>query len=124
MTSIGSWLSLTVRHITLEGIGTTSASSVPCGPVAIARRAAEWARPTPFSCFVNLRKSEAEGEQSVLLAHGPRAGKGEAVAQPQHGLEALDGAPRRGEGLKAANPRHGPLDPEVVALDPLLQVLW
>jgi hypothetical protein len=27
------------------------------------------------------------------------------------------------EGLKAADPRHRPLDPEVVALDPLLQVL-
>ena len=27
------------------------------------------------------------------------------------------------EGLKAADPRHGPFDPEVVALDPLLQVL-
>jgi hypothetical protein len=27
------------------------------------------------------------------------------------------------KGLKAADPRHGPLDPEVVALDPLLQVL-
>ena len=27
------------------------------------------------------------------------------------------------EGLEAANPGHGSLDPEVVALDPLLQVL-
>jgi hypothetical protein len=27
------------------------------------------------------------------------------------------------EGLKAADPRHGPLDPKVVALDALLQVL-
>jgi len=27
------------------------------------------------------------------------------------------------EGLKAADPRHGPLDPEVIALDALLQVL-
>jgi hypothetical protein len=35
----------------------------------------------------------------------------------------LDGAPRRGEGLKAADPRHVLLHPEVVALDPLLQVL-
>ena len=51
------------------------------------------------------------------------AGKAEALAQPQHGFEALDRTPRRVEGLEAANPRHGPLDPEVVALDPLLQVL-
>src|SRR4051795_1511467 len=35
----------------------------------------------------------------------------------------LDRAPGRVEGLQAAHPRHGPLDPEVVALDPLLQVL-
>ena len=59
----------------------------------------------------------------VLLTDSPRAGKAEALVQPQHGLEALDGAPRRGEGLKAADPGHVLLDPEVVALDPLLQVL-
>ncbi len=58
----------------------------------------EWARPAPFSCFVNLLKSEAECEQAVLLAHGPCAGKAEALAQPQHGLEALDGAPCCREG--------------------------
>src|SRR5205085_8811914 len=29
----------------------------------------------------------------------------------------------RADGLKAADPRHRPLDPEMVALDPLLQVL-
>src|SRR5690348_9041591 len=34
-----------------------------------------------------------------------------------------DRPPRRVEGLKAADPRHRPLDPEMVALDPLLQVL-
>src|SRR5215217_4577598 len=73
--------------------------------------------------FVNLWKTEAEREQPVLLAHRPRARKAEALAQPQHRLEALDRTPRRVEGLEAANPRHGPLDPEVVALDPLLQVL-
>ena len=61
-------------------------------------------------------------EPPVLLAHGPRARKAKALAQPQHRLEALDRTPRRVEGLEAANPRHGPLDPEVVALNPLLQV--
>src|SRR4051794_26463789 len=79
--------------------------------------------PTPVSHFVNLRETEADREQPVLLAHRPAAGKAEALAQPQHGFEALDRTPRRVEGLEAANPRHGPLDPEVVALDPLLQVL-
>src|SRR3954464_14352277 len=76
-----------------------------------------------FSRFVNLRETEAEREQPVLLADGPRARKAKALAQPQHGFEALDGAPGRVEGLEAAHPRHGPLDPEVVTLDPLLQVL-
>src|SRR3954463_16119231 len=73
--------------------------------------------------FVDLWKTEAEREQPVLLAHGPRAGKAEALAQPQHRLEALDGPSRCVEGLEAANPRHGSLHPEVVALNPLLQVL-
>jgi hypothetical protein len=83
---------------------------------------AGWAVPTPVSRFVNLRETEAEREQPVLLPHRPGARKAEALAQPQHGLEALNGAPRRVEGSEAADPRHGPLDPEVVALDPLLQV--
>src|SRR3954464_2192569 len=86
-------------------------------------KAAGWAGPTPVSHFVNLWKTEAEREQPVLLADGPRAGKAEALAQPQHGFEALDRAPGRVEGLQAAHPRHGPLDPEMVTLDPLLQVL-
>ena len=47
----------------------------------------------------------------------------EALAQPQHGFEALDGPPRRVEGPEAADPRHVLLHPEVVALDALLQVL-
>src|SRR5215212_4833369 len=77
----------------------------------------------PVSHFVNLWETETDCEQSVLLTHRPAAGKAEALAQPQHGFEALDRAPGRVEGLQAAHPRHGPLDPEVVALDPLLQVL-
>src|SRR3954451_16196406 len=85
--------------------------------------AAGWAGSAPILHFVNLWKTEAEREQPVLLAHRPAAGKAEALAQPQHGFEALDGPPGRVEGLEAAHPRHGPLDPEVVALDPLLEVL-
>ena len=77
----------------------------------------------PVSRFVNLRETEAEREQPVLFAHRPRARKAEALAQPQHRFNPLDRTPRRVEGLKAAHPRHGPLDPEVVTLDPLLQVL-
>src|SRR5215212_7710632 len=87
------------------------------------RRAQDGLCPTPVSHFVNLWKTEAEREQLVLLPHRPGARKAEALAQPQHGFEALDGAPGRVEGLEAADPRHGSLDPEVVALDPLLQVL-
>src|SRR5215211_7095220 len=80
------------------------------------------AGPASFSDFVNRLKSEADCEQSVLLAGRPHTGKAKAFAQPQHGLEPLNGAPRCAEGLKAPDPRHGPLHPEVVALDPLLQV--
>src|SRR3982751_4411501 len=87
------------------------------------RRAQDGLCPTPVSHFVNLWETETDCEQSVLLTHRPAAGKAEALAQPQHGFEALDGAPRCVEGLEAAHPRHRPLDPEVVALDPLLQVL-
>jgi hypothetical protein len=77
----------------------------------------------PSFTLVNLWETEAEREQPVLLAHRPAAGKAEPLAQPQHRLEALDGPPGRVEGLEAAHPRHGPLDPEVIALDPLLQGL-
>ena len=84
------------------------------------RRPPDGLGPTLVSHFVNLWKTEAEREQLVLLAHRPAAGKAEALAQPQHRLEPLDRPPGRVEGLKAADPRHGPLNPEVVALDPLL----
>src|SRR4051812_41839470 len=84
-------------------------------------QAAGWAVAAPVSRFVNLWETEAEREQPVLLAHGPRARKAEPLAQPQHRLKALNGASGRVEGLEAANPRHGPLDPEMVALGPLLQ---
>src|SRR3954463_10174441 len=86
------------------------------------RRPQDGLCPTPGSHFVNLWKTEAEREQAVLLTHRPAAGKAEALAQPQHGFEALDGPSRCVEGLEAAHPRHGPLDPEVIALDPLLEM--
>src|SRR3982751_5343683 len=57
--------------------------------------------PTPVSHFVNLWKTEVEREQPVLLADGPRAGKTETLAQPQHGFEALDCTPGCAEGLEA-----------------------
>src|SRR3982751_2631620 len=86
-------------------------------------QAAGWAVAAPVSRFVNLRETEAEREQAVLLAHRPGARKAETLAQPQHCFKALDRPPGRVEGLEAADPRHGPLDPEVVALDHLPQVL-
>src|SRR5215207_3924164 len=83
---------------------------------------AGWAASAPVSHFVNLWETETDCEQSVLLTHRPAAGKAKALAQPQHGFEALDGPSRCVEGLEAAHPRHGPFDPKVIALDPLLQV--
>src|SRR5215207_8200502 len=85
--------------------------------------AAGWAGSAPILHFINLRETEAEREQLVLLAHRPAAAKAEALTQPQHRFKPLDRTPRRVEGLEAANPRHGPLHPEVVALNPLLQML-
>src|SRR4051812_33099620 len=111
-----------VRHF--RGQLTSLAERAAFGRVAnsgVGRRMG-CARPW-FSRFVNLRETEAEREQPVLLADGPRARKAEALAQPQHGFGALDGAPRCVEGLEAAHPRHRSLDPEVVTLDPLLQAL-
>ena len=67
-------------------------------------------------------KSEADSEQPILVTVGPRPGKAEALAQPQHRLEALDRAPGREEGLEAADPRHVLLESEVGALNALLQV--
>jgi hypothetical protein len=77
----------------------------------------------PLSRFVRLGKPKADPEQLVLLTDRPGAGKAEALAQPEHGLEALDCALGRMEGAKASDPGHVLLDPEVVALDALLQVL-
>jgi hypothetical protein len=79
--------------------------------------------PVLFSGFIYLRETEADQQRPVLLLHSPGAGKVESFAQPQHGFEPPDRASCRMEGLKAADPRHGLLNPEVVALDPLLQVL-
>src|SRR4051794_17375561 len=79
--------------------------------------------PTARSVQQTLRETETDCKQPVLLAHGPRARTAEALAQPQHGFKALDGAPGRVEGLEAPDPRHGPLHPDVIALDPLLEML-
>ena len=87
---------------------------------AVRRRRASSA---PLSRFVRGGKSEAVSQQLVLLADGPRAGKAEALAQPQHRLEAGDRTPGCVERAEAADPRYRSLDPEVVALDALLQVL-
>src|SRR4051812_18207125 len=62
-------------------------------------------------------------QQLVLLADGPGAREAEALAQPQHGLEALDRALRRVEGPEATDLGHVLLHSEMVALDALLQVL-
>src|SRR3954467_14765309 len=96
---------------------------VPAGVSQTFPRVAEPAGPAPFSHFVNRLKSETDCQQPVLLADRPRAGKAEALAQPQHGFEALDRARRGVEGAEAADPGHVLLHPEVVALDALLQVL-
>jgi hypothetical protein len=76
----------------------------------------------PSSGLSNLRETETDRHQPILLAYRPGAHKAETLPQPQHGFEPPNRPPRRVEGLKAADPRHGPLDPEVVALDPLLPV--
>ena len=68
--------------------------------------------PAPVSRFVNLRKSETEREQLVLLAYRPGTHEVESFAKPQHGFKAPDRASCRAEGLKAADPRHVLLDPE------------
>jgi len=54
---------------------------------------------------------ELEHEQPIPLAHTPRAGKPKALAEPEHGLEALDGSPRNEEGLEATDPGHILRDP-------------
>jgi hypothetical protein len=76
------------------------------GPVANPDPDRRRASAAPLSCFVRGGKSEAVGEQLVLLAHGPSAGKAEALAQPQHRLEAADRAPGRVERAEAVDPRY------------------
>jgi hypothetical protein len=66
----------------------------------------------PLGCGAqdNARRGLAGGH------HAPQPN--EQLSRQRH-----DQGLARVEGLEAADPRHGPLDPEVVALDPLLQVL-
>src|SRR4051812_26340339 len=72
---------------------------------------------------MSLRETETDRQQPVLLLYGPGTCEIKALPQPQHGPESPDRPSCRMEGLKAADPRYRPLDPEVVAFDPLLQVL-
>ena len=56
--------------------------------------AAGRAGPARFSRFVNLRKSETDTDQLVLLANRPRASEPEALAQPHLGTPGgMRGAP-------------------------------
>lgn len=56
-----------------------------------------------LSCFLCLEKSEAEGEQLVLLLHGPRTGNAEALVQPRNGFDAADREPYPVELAEATN---------------------
>ena len=85
--------------------------------------ATRWAVPTQISRFVSRRQTETDRQQPVLFAHRPGTREAEPLPQPQHGFETPDRSSRRAEGLKATDPRHRPFDPEMIALDPLLQVL-
>lgn len=76
----------------------------------------------PFSCFVNLCKSEEVRNQIVLIVYRPAAGKAEAFPQPQHCLETGNCSPCSIERLKAAYLWHVLLHPEIVALNALLKV--
>src|SRR5689334_3885700 len=67
------------------------------------------------------RNRQSGSDLKALLTRGGRPHK--PFPQPQHGLEPPDRSSRRVEGLEAADPRHRPLDPEMIAFDPLLQVL-
>ncbi len=66
-------------------------------------QAARWAGTALVSRFVNLRKSEAAREQADLLTDGPRAGKAEALAQPEHNLKALSAKPLSQKGIPYLN---------------------
>ncbi len=111
------------RTGTDTGSSRKRAERAPQGRVASSNIRRGRASTVPLSCFVRLGKPKADPEQLVLLTDRPYTGKAEALAQPEHGLEALDGVSSRMEGAKASDPRHVLLDPEVVALDALLQVL-
>src|SRR4051794_18366137 len=76
--------------------------SVSVGRVANSGVGRRMGRGAPVSRFINRRETEAEREQPILLAEGPRAGKPKTLAQPQHRLEALDGPPRCVKGLETA----------------------
>ena len=64
----------------LHGIGAPSVFLV--GPVANSGSGGRRGCPPLLSCFVRDGKSEAAGEQVVLLADGPSTREPEALAQP------------------------------------------
>src|SRR4051812_34593790 len=71
-----------------------------------------------------LEVTGAAPEAVFVAIEGPHGGVSQTLAQAAGWAVAAPGygAPGCVEGLKAANSRHRPLDPEVVALDALLQV--
>jgi len=77
----------------------------------------------PSSGFINLRETETDGQQLVLLAYGPGTREGESFPQSQHSFKPPDCSSCCMEGLKAADSRHVLFGPEMIALNPLLQVL-
>src|SRR3954464_7374777 len=68
----------------------------------------------PSSGFINLRETETDRQQLVLLAYGPGTREGESFPQSQHSFKPPDCSSCCMEGLKAADSRHvlfGPEDP-------------
>lgn len=57
------------------------------------------------------------------MVDGAIAGEAETLPQPEHGFESGDCAPHRFEGLEAAGFGHVLLYPEMIAFDPLLEML-
>ena len=73
--------------------------------------------------FVNFLKPEDLGDEIVLTVDRPFGCGTETFLQPEHRLEPLDSSPGRVERTEPADPRHGLLNPEMVALDALLEML-
>ena len=85
-------------------------------------QAAEGSLPFCFHALFACGSPKQSARRRFCSRDRPRAGETEALPQPEHGLEAADRASRCMEGAEAADPGHVLLDPEVVALDALLQM--